>query len=56
MISQRELREGFNSLKIGLKYDEINDLMQIMSTQANGKISYDDFIATMDANIRHRHT
>jgi len=27
-----------------------------MSTQPDGKISYDDFIAAMDANIRHRHS
>jgi Ca2+-binding EF-hand superfamily protein len=29
--------------------------MTIVSSKSNGKISYDDFIAMMDANIRHRH-
>jgi Ca2+-binding EF-hand superfamily protein len=55
IIDRRELREGFNALNIGLKLNEIDDLMTIVSTRPDGKISYDDFIAKMDANIRHRH-
>lgn len=29
--------------------------MSIVSTSKDGKISYDDFIAKMDANLTHRH-
>ena len=55
LISRRELREGFNALKLGLKFKEIDDLMSIISSRPDGLISYDDFIMKMDANIRHRH-
>jgi Ca2+-binding EF-hand superfamily protein len=41
-------------LEIGIKYDEINDLMRLITTTKDGKISYDNFITKMDANIRHR--
>jgi len=53
-ISLREFRHGLNSLDLGLTYDEIDDLMRLMSTGNDGQISYDDFIQQMDANIRHR--
>ena len=55
IIDRRELREGLNALKIGLKLNEIDDLMTIVSTKPVGKISYDDFIAKIDENIRQRH-
>ena len=48
------MREGFNTLKLGLKFKEIDDLMSIMANTKNGRISYDDFIAKMDAHVRHR--
>lgn len=54
VITKEELRSGFAALEIGIKYDEINDLMRIITTTQEGKISYDDFITKMDANIRHR--
>jgi Ca2+-binding EF-hand superfamily protein len=54
MISRQEFRLGFNSLEIGLSYDEIDDLMRMISSRGDGRISYDDFIQKMDANIRHR--
>jgi Ca2+-binding EF-hand superfamily protein len=54
VISKEELRQGFATLEIGIKYDEINDLMRLITTTKDGKISYDDFITKMDANIRHR--
>mgnify|MGYP001626813515 CR=1 FL=1 len=53
-INRQEFRLALNSLDIGLHYDEIDDLMRSISTQADGSISYDNFIMHMDANIRHR--
>ena len=52
-ISRQEFRLGLNSLDIGLSYDEIDELMRSMSSNAE-EISYDDFIMKMDANLRHR--
>jgi len=54
VINRQEFRLALNSLEIGLHYDEIDDLMRSISSQADGSISYDDFIMHMDANIRHR--
>ena len=54
LISRQEFRLGFNSLEIGLSYDEIDDLMRMMSSRRDGQISYDDFIQKMDATIRGR--
>jgi len=53
MISKKEFRDGIATLEIGIKYDEINDLMKLMSNDSE-KISYDDFITKMDINIRQR--
>ncbi len=53
-MSKQELRYGFATLEIGIKYDEIDDLMRLISSSTDGQISYDDFIAKLDANIRHR--
>lgn len=53
MISKKEFRDGIATLEIGIKYDEINDLMKLMSNDTD-KISYDDFITKMDINIRQR--
>ena len=53
-INRHEFRHGLNSLELGLDYDEIDELMRSISSQADGTISYDDFIMKMDANIRHR--
>jgi len=51
MISRKEFRDGIATLEIGIKYDEINDLMKLMSDDGD-KISYDAFITKMDINIR----
>jgi len=51
MISRKEFRNGIATLEIGIKYDEINDLMKLMSNDSD-KISYDDFITKMDVNIK----
>lgn len=53
-ISKQELQQGFASLEIGIKYDEINDLMRLIQPKADGTIGYDEFITKLDANIRHR--
>jgi len=53
-INRQEFSLALNSLDIGLHYDEIDDLTRSISTQADGSISYDNFIMHMDANIRHR--
>lgn len=53
-ISRSEFRAGMESLDIGLQNDEIDDLMRMINTKKDGSISYDEFIAQMDANIRHR--
>lgn len=53
MISRKEFRDGIATLEIGIKYDEINDLMKLLSDDSE-KISYDAFIAKMDVNIRQR--
>lgn len=53
-ISKQELRQGFASLEIGIKYDEINDLMRLIQPKPDGTIGYDEFIQKLDANIRHR--
>lgn len=54
LINRRELREALNTLKLGLKYSEIDDIISMMTSRPDGLISYDDFIQRMDTNIRHR--
>lgn len=51
MISRKEFRDGIAALEIGIKYDEINDLMKLISDD-NDKISYDAFITKIDMSIR----
>ena len=34
MISKKEFRDGIATLEIGIKYDEINDLMKLMSNDS----------------------
>ncbi len=52
-ISKKEFRDGIATLEIGIKYDEINDLMKLVSSSKNADtVSYDDFITKMDVNIR----
>ena len=46
-----EVKDRFKAIKV--LYDEINDLMKLMSNDSE-KISYDDFITKMDINIRQR--
>ena len=54
-ISKKEFRDGIATLEIGIKYDEINDLMKLVSSNKNAdSVSYDDFITKMDVNIRQR--
>lgn len=54
-ISKKEFRDGIATLEIGVKYDEINDLMKLVSSNKNAdSVSYDDFITKMDINIRQR--
>ena len=55
MLDRREMREGFAMLKLNLSYNDIDDLISIMSHRPDGKISYDDFIIKMDASLNHRH-
>lgn len=51
MISRKEFRDGIAALEIGIKYDEINDLIKLISDDSD-KISYDAFITKIDINIR----
>lgn len=51
MISRKEFRDGIAALEIGIKYDEINDLMKLISDDGD-KISYDAFITKIDMSIR----
>ena len=51
-ISQREFRQGWLTLNLGLTYDEIDDLMKIVDTDKDGAISYDEFISKMDVHIQ----
>lgn len=44
LLSKSELRQGFATLEIGIKYDEINDLLRLIEPRADGQISYDEFI------------
>jgi Ca2+-binding EF-hand superfamily protein len=55
-INRREFRQGFNQLNLGLTFDEIDDLMSMMSSDpsAANEVSYDDFIQHLDDNIRKR--
>jgi Ca2+-binding EF-hand superfamily protein len=53
-ISKKNLRAGLATLEIGIKYDEINDLMRLVDADKDGFISYDEFITRLDANIVHR--
>lgn len=51
MISKREFRQGWLTLNLGLTYDEIDDLMDLVDEDKSGSISYDEFISKMDVHI-----
>jgi hypothetical protein len=51
-ISRREFRQGWITLNLGLTYNEIDDLMNMVDTDKNGAISYDEFISKMDIHIQ----
>lgn len=53
-ISAKEFRQGMAALNLHLRFDEIDDLMQICDSAGDGSISYDDFISKMDLNIKNR--
>ena len=37
-----------------MRFDEIDDIMQLCDTGKDGEISYDEFISKMDLNIKNR--
>lgn len=51
-ISMREFRQGWLALDLGLTYDEIDDLMNLVDEDKSGGISYDEFISKMDIHIK----
>jgi Ca2+-binding EF-hand superfamily protein len=53
-ISAKEFRQGMAALNLHLRFDEIDDLMQICDDTGDGTISYDEFISKMDLNIKTR--
>ena len=53
-ISAKEFRQGMGALNLHLRYDEIDDLMQLVSKNREGQISYDDFISAMDVKMDQR--
>lgn len=53
-ISSREFRQGMAALNLELRYDEIDDLMQLCDSGKDGSISYDEFISKMDLSIQNR--
>lgn len=42
------------ALNLELRYDEIDDLMQLCDSGKDGSISYDEFISKMDLSIKNR--
>lgn len=42
------------ALNLHLRFDEIDDLMQICDSAGDGQISYDEFISKMDLDIKNR--
>jgi Ca2+-binding EF-hand superfamily protein len=42
------------ALNLELRYDEIDDLMQLCDSGKDGSISYDEFISKMDLSIQNR--
>lgn len=51
-ISKKEFREGWLTLNLGLTYDEIDDLMNLVDQDKSGSISYDEFLSKMDIHIQ----
>ena len=43
------------ALNLHLRYDEIDDLMQLCKKNEDSTISYDEFISKMDIDIKNRH-
>ena len=52
IISQREFRNGWLALNVGLSHDEIDDLMKIIDQDASGQVSFDEFITKMEGHIK----
>ena len=52
IISKREFRQGWLTLNLGLTYDEIDDLMNLVDEDKDGSISFDEFISKMDLHIQ----
>jgi Ca2+-binding EF-hand superfamily protein len=42
------------TLNLGLTYDEIDDLMNMVDSDKSGSITYDEFISKMDIHIQKR--
>jgi len=53
-ISSREFRQGMAALSLELRYDEMEDLMQLCDFRRDGSISFDEFIYKMDLSIQNR--
>lgn len=51
-ISKREFRQGWVTLNLGLNYEEIDDLMNLVDEDKSGSISYDEFISKMDVHLQ----
>ena len=47
LLDRKEFRLAMNSLAIGLRYDESDDLMKIIDPTGD-KISYKDFVQALD--------
>lgn len=53
-LSAKEFRQGMQALNLHMRFDEIDDIMQLCDTGKDGEISYDEFISKMDLNIKNR--
>ena len=49
LLNRKEFRLAMNSLGIGLRYDESDDLLKMVAPRAGGQVSYDDFVQALDA-------
>ena len=44
LLNRKEFRLAMNSLAIGLRYDESDDLLKMVGTRGDGQVSYEQFI------------
>lgn len=51
LITRREFREGWLTLNLGLTYEEIDDLMNLVDHNSDGSITFDEFLSRMDIHL-----